>query len=612
MSFVATLARRASSVVVTLALAAASLLGSSSAALAVDAPTTIRGTVQFPAGYYSLGSEMVSAYATTGSESVSDAWVDEDGAFTLEGLNPSASYQLQFFDFTGNLATGYETDSAALTARAADAALVATGREGVTLDATRSRSVRGTLSYPDGQVLPEGLLLVEPDTQRVVGLAATDGRTSFDIGGGMAGGEYALVLAERARDLYFGGVDRPAVTTAAAAGRVAAGTSGLVVYREAFTATTAPKVTGNPVMNNVLTVATGAWTPDYGSASVQWLRGGVAIAGADQPTYTVSAADVGKAIQVRVTYDGDPTLERYAPGTTTVDVGVIKPGPAPSMGDAMFSAYGIAEVGRTLTASGPYTWPEIDGAKLAYQWLLDGRPLVGATGPSFTLRPSDVHRSIALRVTYTVPGYVPATATTDGVEVSPGAPAKVRTSPKVSGTVKVGKRLAVSPVSWTRSGVVTSYQWLRAGEPVAGATKASYTVTTKDVGSKLSVRVGGTLAGYRPGKATSAATIVVPKVKPAVTATLSSSKAARGATVKVKVKVVAAGVTKPTGTVTVTVGSTKVTATLRSSAKGTVTVRLPSRLAKGSYKVVASFKPTGSTAKIVAKGSSSSHTLKVV
>ncbi|WP_207552337.1 hypothetical protein, partial [Mycobacteroides abscessus] len=52
----------------------------------------------------------------------------------------------------------------------------------------------------------------------------------------------------------------------------------------------------------------------------------------------------------------------------------------------------------------------------------------------------------------------------------------------VSGSTVVGKRLTAHHGSWDANGVRYSFQWLRDGDVVDGATKQTYTLGSSDVG----------------------------------------------------------------------------------------------------------------------------------
>ncbi|GAA2515595.1 hypothetical protein [Rarobacter incanus] len=61
-----------------------------------------------------------------------------------------------------------------------------------------------------------------------------------------------------------------------------------------------PTLVGSPQVGSTLSVRTGAWSPRPTAFRYQWLRAGAAIAGASAPTYTLTAADKGKLVSVRV------------------------------------------------------------------------------------------------------------------------------------------------------------------------------------------------------------------------------------------------------------------------------------------------------------------------
>ena len=337
--------------------------------------------------------------------------------------------------------------------------------------------------------------------------------------------------------------------------------------------------------------------------------------------YTASGALAGSSYQVLIPTSEDLTGYYYAglgfalapqvSGAVSVKAGAtglksFVVGPA-ALSEATVS--GTAKVGSKLTA-GAVQWTETSTS--SYQWLRNGAAISGATSSSYTLAAADLGKKVSVRVTAhpsdATLGAVAETSSQTATVVA-GPSAAVKSAPKISGTVAVGHKLKASAGSWSLPGVAASYQWLRGGKSISGATSSSYTVSTKDVGAKLSVRVTAKVAGHLSASATSASTKTVAKVKPSVSAKLSKSSAKRTSTVKVTVTVKATGVSKPTGKVTVKVGSKTVTKTVSSSAKGKVTVTLPKQAKKGTYKVSVTYTPSGSTAKVVTKGSASSHKL---
>lgn len=173
------------------------------------------------------------------------------------------------------------------------------------------------------------------------------------------------------------------------------------------------------------------------------------------------------------------------------------------------------------------------------------------------------------------------------LEVSPlsatAGPAAL-TVPSVTGSAKVGGTLTATAGTWDVAGTTPSYQWLREGTPIAGATTSSYRPVAADAGRVLSVRVSATKAGYATGTAVSAG-VRVDRVAATVRLTAPGSVQA-GKRLAVTVRVTAPGVAA-TGTVQVRVDG-KVVRTLRVRGTGVARGKLRA-LKPGTHRVVARF-----------------------
>ncbi|TDC81340.1 beta-xylosidase [Micromonospora sp. KC606] len=84
-----------------------------------------------------------------------------------------------------------------------------------------------------------------------------------------------------------------------------------------------------------------------------------------------------------------------------------------------------------------------------------------------------------------------------------------RVLPTVGGSARVGQPLQATTGVWDLPGLTYSYQWLRDGVLIAGASDARYTPTSADLGKRLSVRVTATRPGHEAGTAESARTRMV-------------------------------------------------------------------------------------------------------
>ncbi|MEA4945861.1 MAG: M15 family metallopeptidase [Propionicimonas sp.] len=76
----------------------------------------------------------------------------------------------------------------------------------------------------------------------------------------------------------------------------------------------------------------------------------------------------------------------------------------------------------------------------------------------------------------------------------PSAEELVAARPVVKGIRKVGHQLTASTPGWS-AGATFSYQWLRNGKPIRGASGATYWLVKADQGTKVSVAVTGGLTG---------------------------------------------------------------------------------------------------------------------
>ncbi|MFD1249004.1 ExeM/NucH family extracellular endonuclease [Nocardioides ginsengisoli] len=198
--------------------------------------------------------------------------------------------------------------------------------------------------------------------------------------------------------------------------------------------TVKPAITGTAKVGQQLTASPGTWDPAATSATYRWLADGQPIDGATAATFTVTTAQLGKAITVEVTasaagYDdgvatSDPTAA-VAKGTFTTQ-------PTPTIS-------GTVRVGRTLTASAG-TWAPTP-VSLTYQWYANAKPIAGATGATLKLKGSLGGQRITVAVTAKAAGYDDATVVSAQTEpVARGAVTmSVKTKP---GTVKVKKTKA--------------------------------------------------------------------------------------------------------------------------------------------------------------------------
>lgn len=92
---------------------------------------------------------------------------------------------------------------------------------------------------------------------------------------------------------------------------------------------------------------------------------------------------------------------------------------------------------------------------------------------------------------------------------APSGPFTSSPTPSVTGKPYVGTRLRGVPGVWTPQPSSVTYQWLRNGVPISGATSLGYTVRQGDLGATLSFRATANRPGATASVRTSAVTATV-------------------------------------------------------------------------------------------------------
>jgi len=237
------------------------------------------------------------------------------------------------------------------------------------------------------------------------------------------------------------------------------------------------------------TLSATATTWDYTTRlNYQWLRNSVAIANATASTYITTASDAGALISVRVLATKPA---RTSATISSVPILVVTPALAAA------SITGEARVAVPIVG-GPLAEAS---ATVSYKWLADGTIIPGATSSVYIPAPSDHKKSLTLQTTVTQEGF-PVTVTTSSAKIVLGG---VITKPSISlsGTSRTGGRLTINS---TTPGLATaSYQWLRSGKVIAGATKSSYTLQSADYKTSISAKVTLSRVGYNTTSTTSVA-----------------------------------------------------------------------------------------------------------
>jgi hypothetical protein len=241
-----------------------------------------------------------------------------------------------------------------------------------------------------------------------------------------------------------------------------------------------------PVQGDTLTASNTLDDPDglSGTIAYQWQRDGVDIAGQNGTIYVTTQSDVGAVISVVASYVDDLGGTGSVASVSTAPVADLNDSPT---GAVLIS--GSAAEDQTLTVSNTLADPDGVGT-VSYQWQRDGVDISGATGTTYTLGQDDVGAQISVMASYIDGQSNPesmasdTTATVANVNDLPSGSLLSVPAASTPGTV-----LTINNDLLDEDGIsgTVSFQWLRDGVSIAGATGNSYTLTDADMDSNVSV-----------------------------------------------------------------------------------------------------------------------------
>ena len=321
-------------------------------------------------------------------------------------------------------------------------------------------------------------------------------RTAGDVTTNISGATlatYVLTGADR------GAVISVAVTGAAATYETTTKTSDSTeaVASGVFTAPT-PTITGTAISAQTLTAVPGTWAP-VATLTYRWLAGTDQVGTAS--TLPVTTDMVGKQITVEVTgaATGYTSQTKTSAATAAVTLPLIAAAPTPTIS-------GTVKFGNTLTAAAG-TAPALATVK-SYQWSRATTAtgvfenITDATSSTYALTASDVTKFTRVTVTWQKSGSGDTPKTSASTVVVAALTFATPPVPTITGTKTVGQTLTANRGTWTTAADTYTYTWSRASVAkgpyvaISGATTATYTLQSADLGKFIKVTVTGTKAGY--------------------------------------------------------------------------------------------------------------------
>lgn len=618
-------------------------------AQAADGDLVIEGTVVFPAGYDPATADLPSMILIpVGSSTRRYGDVDADGRFSITAPDPAVSYHLALDDYSGELYEGWVTSDGSLSPVRADAREFSSSAS-VTVLSTATSTISGRIVLPAGVTYDQTRLTVYTDEYRDSGWwsagAAGGARVrpdlTFTVFGLDAGGVYRLEVQDHENVLVEGFV----------------GSDGTLVERDDAAEIIAPATGVTIRPTTTLPIAGHATLPpgfDYASTPVHertwvslWEGHPTGPDRWDEKYISSAVADDGSFHMLGARSDREYRLwvhsnhHQYENGWLGPDGELVAntwQALSVSAGatDIRFALRPHTQFSGTVELPESFSYDPEDPPTVVpvalghnyyedvYEWWSNSAPVPVAADGSFTTERAHSQTDFRLRLTWpdgrevywTSDNTVPVADAEKSSTTKPRGdvrfPARnsmvALTAPSISGPATFGSTLRADGGKWTAPSPRLAYQWLRSGNPIAGATAATYKVAKGDIGSRISVKVTASASQFPTASATSSATAVVPKARPSVTAKIVKKGTSRS-TIRLKVRVRSGAVSKPTGSLRVKYGKKTRTVKVKAKHKGTVKIAVPRSRATGTITV--RFTPTKAAKRYLTAGATTAKVAKV-
>ena len=251
----------------------------------------------------------------------------------------------------------------------------------------------------------------------------------------------------------------------------------------------------------------------------QWKKNGAAISGATSGTYLATTAG-----NYQVTVTNGQCVSTSSTTTVTTTGSTVVSTITPS------GTQSICEGGSVvLTAS--------TGSGYTYQWNKDGVAIAGATSGTYTATTSG-----AYTVTVTATG---CSLTSSATTVVLGTPVTPSVSISANNTTVCSGTAVLFTATPTNGGTTPTYQWKKNGVDIAGATTATYTLSTPVNGDVISVVMvsNNSCQSTNISNSNSITLVVNPSVTPTVSITSSGNTICAGASVQFTSSIINGGTT---------------------------------------------------------------------
>lgn len=217
-------------------------------------------------------------------------------------------------------------------------------------------------------------------------------------------------------------------------------------------------------------------------ATYQWYVNNSPVAGATSTTYT--ANNLANGTQVHVVINPNNPCAASTAVTSNVITITVSPSVTPSVTITSNPATAVcAGTAIMFTAT-----PTNGGTAPTYQWLVNGNPVTGATGATFTSSTLNNNDVVSVVMTSNAACVSSATATSNTITVpiNPIVTPAVTIVMNPAGPICSGTSVTFTATP-TNGGTAPTYQWLINGNPVTGVNGATFTTSSLQNGDVVSV-----------------------------------------------------------------------------------------------------------------------------
>lgn len=248
----------------------------------------------------------------------------------------------------------------------------------------------------------------------------------------------------------------------------------------------------------------------------QWLSGGNPITGETNANYTTSSLVNGE--QISVTLTSNATCASPTTVTSSVINTTVLPAVTPTVSITSNDADNTICAGTSVTFTASIT---NGGATPAFQWLLNGNPVVGETNNTFTTTTLANNDQVSVQLTSNAPCATILVVTSNVITIS--VPATSAPSVSIVSSDADNSFCAGTSVTFTATpvngGATPIFQWLLNGNPIVGETSSTLVINTLATNDNISVQLTSSSPCAVP--LTALSNVINNTVLPLVTPTVS-------------------------------------------------------------------------------------------